>query len=62
MGRNTPETFSRGMVSRFDDAPQMLARYGWRAQQLHYAEIAREYGRSYPADYDVYLAWTEPLG
>jgi methyltransferase (TIGR00027 family) len=62
LGADAPLTFSRGMISRFDDAPAMLAQYGWRAQQVHYAEIAREFGRSYPDNYDVYLAYTEPLG
>lgn len=61
MGRNTRETFTQGMISRFDDAPCMLAQHGWNARQLHYADIAREYGRSYPPDHDVYLAYTEPL-
>lgn len=61
LGRNTPETFTQGMVSRFDDAPAMLAQYGWNAHQLHYADIAREYGRSYPPAHDVYLTYTEPL-
>jgi methyltransferase (TIGR00027 family) len=61
LGRNAPETFSQGMVSRFDDSPSLLATYGWQARQLHYAEIAREYSRPYPADYDVYLTYTEPL-
>lgn len=60
LGKNAPETFVDGMISRFDDSPRMLAEYGWQARQVHYADLAREYGRVYPADYDVYLTYTEP--
>jgi methyltransferase (TIGR00027 family) len=60
MGEQVQGMFNAGMISRFDDAPALLARYGWRARQIHYADIAREYGRDYPANYDVYLAYTEP--
>ncbi|MGE0860990.1 MAG: SAM-dependent methyltransferase [Gammaproteobacteria bacterium] len=60
MGEGVSGMFSAGMISRFDDAPTLLARYGWQARQLHYADIAREYGRDYPDDYTVYLACTEP--
>lgn len=60
MGEGVKGMFSDGMISRFDDAPALLAGYGWRARQLHYADIARGYGREYPDDYTVYLAFTEP--
>lgn len=60
MGEGVSGMFSAGMISRFDDAPALLARYGWRAHQQHYADIAREYGRDYPDDYTVYLVCTEP--
>ena len=51
---------SDSMISRFGDGPALLAPYGWRARQMHYADIAREYGREYPADNYVYLTFTEP--
>lgn len=60
MGEGVSGMFSAGMISRFDDAPALLARYGWAARQLHYADIARDYGRDYPDDYTVYLVCTAP--
>lgn len=60
MGEDTTGMFNSGMISRFDDGPGLLARYGWQARQIHYADIAQSYGRDYPDDYAVYLAFTAP--
>ncbi len=62
MGSRTPETFSDGMISRFDDPQALFARYGWQTRARHYAELARDYGRDYPAGHDVYLVESAPRG
>ncbi|MCB1746439.1 MAG: SAM-dependent methyltransferase [Gammaproteobacteria bacterium] len=60
IGARSPETFSRGMVTRCDDPAALLAPWGWHVHVTHYADIAREFGRDFPPGDDFYLALSAP--